>query len=184
MKQVIDVESYELDTHSIIHEIIDEVLHSNGIFRLDAFSYTVGDCLFDAFQVLLHFHYSSTDLHNGLIDYLLGYLKNGDAEALDSYEYKLESDFLQQLHGIHDVATYFSKMRLFASPILPTHERGIWGDTFFIWWLSNWLNISIEIWSLTRKTIYLLFNKIASNNPYCIVFHDANVVSGHYEPLL
>jgi hypothetical protein len=184
MKEVIDVESYEIDTHSIIHDIIDELLHSNGLFRLDAFSYTVGDCLFYAFQVLLHFRYSSTDLCNGLIDYFLGCLKNGDSEALESYEYELESDFLRHLHGIHDVATYFSKMRLSASPILPARERGLWGDTFCIQWLSNWLNISIGIWSLTRKTRYILFNKTACNNPYCILFHDANVVSGHYEPLL
>jgi hypothetical protein len=137
MKQVIDVDSYEIDTHSIIHDNIDEVLHSNGLFRLDAFLYTVGDCLFDAFQVLLHFCYSSTDLRNGLIDYILGCLKNGDIEALESYEYELESDFLLQLHGIHDVTTYFSKMRLFSSPILPAHERVLWGHTFCIRWLSN-----------------------------------------------
>ena len=115
------------------------------IFILDALLYTVGDCLFNAFQVLLHFRYSLTDLHNGLIDYLLGCLKNCDVEALESYEYELESDFLRQLHGIHDVATYFSKMRLFASPIQPAHERGLWGDTFCIWWLSNSLNISVGI---------------------------------------
>jgi hypothetical protein len=184
MKEVIDVESYEIDTQSIIHDNIDVVLHSNGLFRLDAFSYTVGDCLFDTFQVLLHFRYSSTELRNGLIDYFLSCFKNGDVEALESYEYELESDFLRQLHGIHDVATYFSKMRLSASPVLPAHERGLWGDTFCIRWLSNWLNISVGIWSLTRKTRYLLFNKTASDNPYCILFHDANVVSGHYEPLL
>jgi hypothetical protein len=82
MKQVIYVESYEIDTDSIVHDNIDQVLHSNGIFRLGAFSYTLGYCLFDAFQVLLHFRYSSTDLHNGLIDYFLGCLKNGDVEAL------------------------------------------------------------------------------------------------------
>jgi len=125
MKQVKDVESYEIDTHSIIHDNIDEVLHRNGLFRLDAFSYTIGDCFFDAFQVLLHFRYYSTNLRNGLIYYLLVCLKNGDVEALESYEYELEYDFLRQLHGIHDVTTHFSKMQLSASPILPTHERGI-----------------------------------------------------------
>jgi len=160
------------------------VLHNNGLFRLDAFSYTIGDCLFDTFQVLLHFRYSSTELCNGLIDYLLTCFKNGDAEALQSYEYELESDFLRQLHGIHDVATYFSKMRLFASQVLPAHQRGLWGDTFYIWWLSNWLNISVGIWSLTRKPRYLLFNKTASDNPYCTLFHDVNALSVHYEPLL
>ena len=181
MKQVIYVDSYEIDTNSIVHDLIDNVLHSNEVFRLDSFSYTVGDCLFDAFQVLLHFHYSSTDLCNGLIDYLLGCLKNGTVEALESYEYELESDFILKLHGIHDVTTYFSKMRLSASAILPAHERGIWGDTFCIWWSSKWLNISIGIWSLTRKTRYLLFNKTASSIPYCILLHDVNPVNGHYE---
>jgi len=75
-------------------------------------------------------------------------------------------------------------MWLSTSPILPAHERGIWGDTFCIRWLSNWLNLSIGIWPLTRKTRYLLFNKIAHENPYCFLFHDANSVSGHYETLL
>jgi hypothetical protein len=46
------------------------------------------------------------------------------------------------------------------------------------------MNISIGIWSLTRKKIYLLFNKIASTDPYCILFHNVNPVSGHYEPLI
>ena len=82
MKEVIDVESYEIDTHSIIHDNIDVVLHSNGLFRLDPFSYTVGDCLFDTFQVLLHFRYSSTELSNGLIDHFLVCLENGSVEAL------------------------------------------------------------------------------------------------------
>ena len=49
MKEVIDVESYEIDTHSIIHDNIDEILHSNDLFRFYAFSYTAGDCLFDTF---------------------------------------------------------------------------------------------------------------------------------------
>jgi hypothetical protein len=119
-----------------------------------------------------------------LIDYFLACFKNDNVEALQSYEYELESDFLRQLHGIHDVATYFSKMRLSASPILPAHQRGLWGDTFCIRWLPNWLNISVGIWSLTIKTRYLLLNKTTSDNPYCILFHDVDALSGHYEPLL
>jgi hypothetical protein len=67
MKQLIDVESYEIDTDCIVHDNIDQVFHTNGLFRFDSFSYTVGDFLFDAFQVLLHFRYSSTDLRSGLI---------------------------------------------------------------------------------------------------------------------
>jgi hypothetical protein len=103
----IGVECYEIDTDFIVHDNIDQVFHSNGIFRLDAFSHTVGDFLFDVFQVLLHFRYSSTDMPNGLIDYFLGFLENGDVEALESYQYELASDFLCQLHGIHDVTTHF-----------------------------------------------------------------------------
>jgi hypothetical protein len=49
MKEVIDVESYEKDKQSIVHDNIDLFLHKNGLFRLDAFSYIVGDCLFDTF---------------------------------------------------------------------------------------------------------------------------------------
>jgi hypothetical protein len=74
MKQVIDVECYQIDTNSIVHDNIDQILHNNVLFRLDTFLYTVGDCVFDAFQVLLHFCYSSTELCNGLIDHLLASL--------------------------------------------------------------------------------------------------------------
>jgi hypothetical protein len=104
MKQVIDVECYQIDTDSIVHENIDQVLHDNGLFRLDAFSYTVGDFLFDAFQVLLHLCYSSTELRNGLIGHFLVFLENDNVEALDSYQYELASNFLFQLHGLHDVS--------------------------------------------------------------------------------
>jgi hypothetical protein len=132
MNKVIDVELYEIVVQSIVHESIGMVLHSNSLFRLDAFSYIVGDCLFDTFQVLLHFRYSSIKLCNGLIDYFLTCFKNGDVKALQSYEYELESDFLRQLHRIQDVTTYFSKMWLSASPVLPPNERVLWGDTVCI----------------------------------------------------
>jgi hypothetical protein len=119
MEQAIDVECYQIDAHSIVHDNIDQVLRNNALFRLDAFSYTAGDCLFDAFQVLLHFRYSSTELRNGLIDHFLACLENGNIEALESYQYELASDFLYQLHGIHDVSTYLSKMWFSASATLP-----------------------------------------------------------------
>jgi hypothetical protein len=73
---------------------------------------------------------------------------------------------------------------LSASSNVNENERGLWGDTFCIRWLEKWLNISIAVWSLMRKTKYLHFNKNANADPYCILFHDANPVSGHYEPLL
>jgi hypothetical protein len=165
MEQVIDVECYQIDADSIVHDNIDQVLHNNALFRLDAFSYIAGDCLFDAFQVIFHFHYSSTELCNGLIDHFLDFLENGNVEALESYQYELASNSLFQLHGIHDVSTYISKMRLSVSATLSPHERGLWGDTFCIRWLAKWMNISIGIWSLTRKRIYLLFNKTKYRDP-------------------
>jgi hypothetical protein len=141
MDQIIDVECYQIDIGSIIHDNIDQVLHDNALFRLDTFSYTMGDYLFDAFQVLLHYRYSSTELHNGLIDHFLACLENGKVEALESYQYELAFDFIFQFHGIHDVITYLSKMRLFESATLPPRERGIWQDTFCIQWLAKWMNI-------------------------------------------
>src|ERR1700678_4422190 len=108
MSKIVDVESYQGKEQYIPHSNIDHVLQINGLFRLDAFSYIPGDCLFDAFHVLLHFRYSSIELRNGLIDHFLTCLHNGDLEAASSYEYELASDFLYQLHGVHDVHTYLS----------------------------------------------------------------------------
>jgi hypothetical protein len=107
MEQVTNVECYQIDTDSIVHDNVNQVLHNNALLRLDEFSYTAGDCHFDAFQVLLHFRYSSTEMCNGLIDHFLACLENCNVEALESYQYELASDFLCQLHGIHDVSTYF-----------------------------------------------------------------------------
>jgi hypothetical protein len=74
------------------------------------------------------------------------------------------------------------KCGLSASSNVNENERGLWGDTFCIRWLEKWLNISIAVWSLMRKTKYFHFNINANADPYCILFHDANPVSGHYEP--
>jgi hypothetical protein len=49
---------------------INNVLNRNIFCKLQAFSYTPGNFLFNTFQVLLHFHYSSIELQNGLIDHL------------------------------------------------------------------------------------------------------------------
>jgi hypothetical protein len=62
MTERIDVENYEAKEQYIVHGNIDHALHKNDLFRLDAFSYTPEDCLFDAFHILLHFHYSSIEL--------------------------------------------------------------------------------------------------------------------------
>jgi hypothetical protein len=130
MEEVIYVESYEIDKKCIIHGIIDVALHSNGLFRFDPFSYTAGDCLFDTFQVLLHFGYSSIELSNGLIDYFLTCFKNGNVEALQSYEYKLESDYLRQLHGIMMWLCIFQRCGCLHLQFF-LHIRGDFGDIHF-----------------------------------------------------
>ena len=75
-------------------------------------------------------------------------------------------------------------MRLYASTNGVAIEQGLWGDTFCIRWISNWLNISVVVWSLKNTERNFLFNKDANTNPYCILYHDTNSDCGHYEPLL
>lgn len=184
MEEIIDVDSYKFKLKCILPDSIDTVLKRNGLFRLNAFSYTVGDYLFDSFEMLLHFRYTSTELRNGLIEHFLFFLNNNDVEVIESYEYELAPDFLYELHGINDIGTYLHRMHCSASTNIKESDRGLWGDTFCICWLAKWLDISIAVWSLTRKTRYFLFNQHENTIPYCILFHDENPVSGHYEPLL
>jgi hypothetical protein len=86
------------------------------------------------------------------------YLHNGDKEALESRELGIGCDFLYELHRICDIDIYLPKMCMFASSNLNDNERGLWGDTFCI----RWLNKSIVVWSLMRKTNYFHFNKDAN----------------------
>jgi len=97
METIIDVNSYKFRLQCILPNNIDCVLKRNGFFRLNAFSYTVGDCLFDSFEMLLHFHYTSNELWNGLIEHFF-FLNNNDVEAIESYEYELAPDFLYEIH--------------------------------------------------------------------------------------
>ena len=94
MENTIDVENYENNGQCIFHGNIDHVLHINGLFRLDAFTYSFGNCLFDPLHVLLHFHYSSIELWNGLIYHVLVYLDNVDKKTMESYDLELRFDFL------------------------------------------------------------------------------------------
>ncbi|KAH9299310.1 hypothetical protein KI387_030992, partial [Taxus chinensis] len=132
------------------HVPIDIVLTKHSLFRDDAFKYNVGDCLFDTFVVLLHFRYSSIKLRNGIIDHFLHSLHRGDADALQSLQLELDHDALYTLHRIHDVETYFHRMKLSAMPIANATEAGLWGDNFCINWLAKWLNIPIWVWSKTK----------------------------------
>ena len=184
MVEIIDIEKYHPTKKHRIDANIDIILMKHSLFRLQKFAYTAGDCLFNAFEVLLHFRYSSIELRNGIINHFLNCLQRNDTKAKVSYQYELDPVILYQLHGIHDVDTYLHKMRFSASNRNFQSERGLSGDTFFIRWLSKWLNIPIGVWSLTMKTRYLFFNHDLDKIPLNILFHDTNPISGHFEPLL
>ena len=49
---------------------IDNVLENYGLFRPQNFAYVMGDCLFNALEVLLHFKYTSIEIREGIIDHL------------------------------------------------------------------------------------------------------------------
>ena len=121
MEQAIDVELYRIDAHSIIHDNIDYVLCNNAIFRLDAFSVYYRRfplrCISSSITLSLFLDWAAQWIDISF----LGFLENGNIEALESYQYELGSNFLYQLHGIHDVYTYLSTFFLSNSiPLLAT----------------------------------------------------------------
>jgi hypothetical protein len=71
-KQKLTIKStHKNDTSNIIdcckeqwnrNTCIDDVFNRNNLYRLQAFSYSPGDFLFDTLQVLLHFFYSFMEL--------------------------------------------------------------------------------------------------------------------------
>jgi len=113
VEEIIDVDNYKLKLQCIVPNNIDCVLKRNGLFRLDAFLYMVRDCLFDSFEVLLHFRYTSNQLRNGLIEHFRLFLNNNDVEAIESYEYE---------YGINDIGTYPHKMCFLASTNIKESE--------------------------------------------------------------
>ena len=165
-------------------DAIDLVLEKYSLYRLDNFAYTPGDCLFDAFHVLLHNRYTSIELRNGAIQHFKYCLQTNDKEALVSYQHELNTYSLMEMHNVNDPEVYLEQMSKSASSLLPLEDRGLWGDMFCIHWLSKWLSIPIRVWSKTKMKPYLYFNSTLVNNTYDILFHDENPLAGHFEPLL
>ena len=64
----------------------------------------------------------------------------------------------------------FVECVFFASNSNFQSERGLWGDTFCIRWLSKWFNIPIGVWSLKMKTRYLFLNHDLDSIPLNIFF--------------
>lgn len=106
VEHIIDVENYTPISKQVPIQTIDEVLQNNNLFRIKPFVYSMGDCLFYSFYLLLHMQYTSLELHNGIIDHFINRLELNDAEALFSYKHELDAQALYEMHGLNDIDTY------------------------------------------------------------------------------
>jgi hypothetical protein len=107
-----------------LHGNIDHFLHRNHLFRLDAFFQILLHIIYLMHSTpSLHLCYSSIELGNGSIHHFLVCLVDKDIDALESYQYELGSYFLHELHQIHDINIYLSKMQLSASSNVNENER-------------------------------------------------------------
>ena len=96
--------TFQSSTH---HEhAIDTILQKYNLYRLDNFAYTVGDCLFDTFQVLLYNIYTSIELREGIIQHFEVCLAKKDREALVSYQHELNKYSLMEMHNVNDPKKY------------------------------------------------------------------------------
>ena len=165
-------------------EKIDMALAASHLFRLANFHYEIGNCLFDALAVLLHFRYTSIEIREAIVNHFRICLDQNDPDALLSMHTDLAVEYLSELHGIENVDVYLTRMSQSASQANEQNVYGLWGDIFCIKWFSKWLNVPIAIWSLTRETKYLHFNSKQTGYCYNLLFHDHTPASGHFEPLL
>lgn len=159
------------------------MLSRSCLFRLQDFYYNPGDYLFDTFAVLFHFQFTSLQIREGIVSCFQTCLQNRDQDAFHSQRTDLHHAYLKDLHGVDNSQIYLKRMSFSAcsDPFSPSF--GLWGDVFCIKWLAKWLSIPINVWSLTKKTIYLRFNQHVLGYEYNILFHDHNPASRHYEPL-
>ena len=87
-KNIVDLEkNCKMKTkipNSIIN--IDSILENHGLFHLQNFAHLIGDCIFNALQVLLNFRYTSIEIREGTIEYFRACLQKQDKEAIMSYQ--------------------------------------------------------------------------------------------------
>ena len=81
---------------------IDNVLENYGLFCLQNFAYVMGDCLFNALEVLLHFRYTSIEIREGIIEHFRACLQKRDEKAIESYQVELNSHSLMEMHKLTD----------------------------------------------------------------------------------
>lgn len=110
VEHIIDVENYKTISKQVLVQTIDEVLQNNNLLRIKPFVYSMGDCLFNSFYLLLHMHYTSLELRNGIIDHFINRLELNDDEALFSYKHELDAKVLYEMHGLNDIDTYLRRM--------------------------------------------------------------------------
>ena len=98
-----------------MHRDIDLILANYGLFHLENFAYTIGECLFNAMEVLLEFTYTSLELRKGTIEYFQTCFKKQDMESIESYQKELNAFSLMEMHNANDPKAYLQKMSRLAS---------------------------------------------------------------------
>jgi hypothetical protein len=158
---------------------IDSVLEKYGLFHLQNFAYVVGDCLFNALKVILHFRYTSIETREDIIEKFRACLQKQDEEAIKSYQLELNSYSLMKMHKLNDPEVYLNKMSKSTGANIALDDRGLWGDDFCIHWASNWLKLPIQVWLNMQGKIYLHFSSKLPTDTYGILFYDEIWLVGH-----
>lgn len=128
--------AFALDRTSF--EQIDYTLATFSLFKLQHFHSQPGDCLFDPLAVLVHFHYNSKEIRQGIVNHCRNCLASRDALAISSLDKELNPDFLSSLHHVNDFETHLQLMSVSASLSNGSVAPGLWGDIFCIKWFSRW----------------------------------------------
>lgn len=138
-------------TFAFNETILEEINHnlSRFIYRLDHFSYYLGDSLFDTFVSLLHFCYTLAKIQ-GIENHFGHCLYRQHDAPLKSLQIELTPDFLRDLHNVNDVEMYleiFSTPSSICAPSLIT----LWGDSLCIKWFSNILSTRVNFWLYAKQ---------------------------------
>ena len=164
-----------------IHDI-DYMLSRSHLFLLQYFHYYPGDCVFDSFFVLLHFHYTSTEICKSIVSHIHFFLSHHDPRALESMCIELLVESIKQLHDVDYLETYLQGLS--TSYAHCSSMCSLWGDPFCIKWFSICLSILVNVCLYTNGKCYISFNLEIDQYQYNILFHNQNSICGHFEPLL
>ena len=107
-----------------MHTNIDILLANYGLFRLQNFSYTIGDCLF--IRIYIHITWIETR-DNRILSNLFSKTIYGSNL---SYHNEINAFSLMEMHNVNDPKVYLQKMSRSTSIQIAPHERGLWGDIF------------------------------------------------------